>query len=78
LHQLCILQFVYPDDSLTKGKHRNLKEGSHNSSFNRSKKSVLAKIKEETTNSLKPTDVYSKAFMECRGVLGVSSCGSVP
>ena len=43
LHPLCILQYTYPEDPDIKGlPHRN---SSKASTFNRSKKSVLSKIK---------------------------------
>ena len=78
LHPVCILQYVYPDDPLIKGQpHKNSKKGS-NSSFNRCKKSVLTKVKEQTTNFSRPTNVYNKVFKECGGVLDASSCGSLP
>ena len=79
LHPLCILQYVYPDDPVINGKpHKNSKKGSHGPSFNRCKKSVLIKIKDQATNSSKPTNVYNKVFVECGGVLGANSCGSLP
>ena len=68
LHPLCILQYVYPDDPVINGKpHKNSKKGSHGPSFNRCKKSVLIKIKDQATNSSKPTNVYNKVFVECGG-----------
>ena len=79
LHPVCILQYVYPDDPLIKGQpHRNSKKENRNSSFNHCKKSVLTKIKEQTTDFSRPTNVYNKVFKECGGVLDATSCGSLP
>lgn len=59
LHSVCILQYVYTDDTLIKDQpHRNSKKGSHNSSFNHCKKSVLTRIKEQRTDFSRPTSVY--------------------
>ena len=76
LHPLCILQYTYPDDPEIKGlPHKNSKGSA---SFNRSKKSVLNRIREQATNMATPTKVYDKVFSECGGILDASSCGSLP
>lgn len=77
--QYAFYSMSYPDNCKIKGRpHKNSKEGPYSSTFNRSKKSVLSKIKQQTTDSVKPTTVYNNVFMDCGGVLGASSCGSLP
>ena len=78
LHPICILQYSYPKDPDMKGlPHKNSKKGS--ASFNRSKKSLLTRIKDQVIDGTTgPTKVYNKVVMECGGILNASSCGSLP
>ena len=76
LHPVCILQYTYPKDPDIKGLlHKNSSKGS---TFNRSKKNVLSKIKGQINGAIGPTKVYNKVIMECGGILNASSCGSLP
>jgi len=73
------LQYVYPDDPQIKGApHKNSKLESFSAAYNRSKKSVLSKIKEQANDLSAPTAIYNKVFEECGGVLNANSCGSLP
>ena len=81
LHPVCILQYIYPDDPLIKGQpHKNSKKGNCISSFNQCKKSVLTKVKEETTsfqNLLVSLTKFLRSVGECWMLVAVDHCHEI-
>lgn len=75
-HRLCVLQYVSPVEVANVGR-RSHKNAKNDSVYVRTKKSVLVQISDTASESM-PMQVFDEVYESCGGVVGASSCGSVP